>query len=272
VASSPHLCETFRHVAVSVFDDYQRGRAVGIVPWETSFTDFALLKIATAHAHEVLVHRFDGKSEAVTGADWEWWFCSRTGFTGLRVQAKRMEPTRNQFRVPKLVGGVQQAVLLVNDAAARGAHPFYCLYSDKIPIWPTPAATPGPCPHGPFDPRLWGTAVAHAEVVRMWLETARPRRPLLESSWPWHRIVCRHPSQTPDQGAQSFVTTAIAEALRRTTDEGRAAIWSRVVDRSPGEAPSDVRRAYEARDPSLIEPDERLQGVVLVTGDGDGDE
>lgn len=266
-ASPTHLCETFRHVAASVFADYQRGRAVGLVPWETSFTDFALLKIASAHPRQVLVHRFDGRSEAVTGADWEWWFCSQQGFTGVRMQAKRMPPGRTSFPVSKSKGGVQQAELLATDAVARGAHPLYCLYSDQIPAGPVPTAPPGPCPHGPFNPHLWGAAIVHAEVVRYWLGTPpRQRRPLQGFASPWHHLVCTSTSQTADAVAHAFVTRRLFVHTWLELDgdqEAQGRGWESLAE-GTGPVPDDVVRAYRASDPTLIEPDGRLEGVVLV--------
>lgn len=267
----PQLCQTFRAVARTTFRDYQAGRPVGLVPWETSFTDAALLRIATRRPREVLAHRFDGQSERATGADWEWWFCSPRGFAGLRVQAKRMAPKTNSFPVSKSVDGVQQAEVLIRAARSRRATPFYVLYGDRVPTATQPAVAPGPCPHGPFDPTLWGAALVHAEVVHQRLVGPRPRRSLLADAWPWHHLVCGScEDDTVDEAARRFVLEDEAHRARHLDPDYQDIAMEGPIDRahSAQNAPSDVIRAYEQRDPSLIEGGDGLAGTVLVLDAG----
>lgn len=265
-ATVPPLCPTFRDAATTIFRDYQAGRPVGLVPWETSFTDSALLRIATRHPHQVLAHRFDGKNERATGADWEWWFCSPAGITGLRVQAKRMDPKRDSFSVSKRVDGVQQAETLCRAAYVRRASPFYVLYGDRVPTTTQPTVAPGPCPHGPFDPTLWGAALVHASVVRARLAGPRPARSLLELASPWHHLVCNAGS-TIDASARWFVIDDEMRRIREVEDvDGREILIEGLIDRAehPEPAPADVVRAYRERNPLLIDGGAGLAGVVLV--------
>ncbi len=187
-----HLCHSFRIAASSIFQDYQAGRGLGLVPWETTFTDTSLLAIGRSHASSIYAHRFDGAMEAKTGVDWEWWIRSTTGIRGLRIQAKRRALATNSYGTTKKVGSVLQVDLLVKRASARSTEPFYCLYGDQVPSTSPPGASVGPCPHGFYDPTLWGASLLSAHVV--WAHERRlrrrPRPDLLHWARPWHQLVC----------------------------------------------------------------------------------
>lgn len=201
---TPRLCTGFREAAAATADRYARGRLVGIVPWETTFTDTALLSIASRFPGRVVARRFDAAREASTGADWQWWFRDRTGFAGMRVQAKRRDPSTGSLglraKAPAPPAGERQARRLVRQARADGLTAFYGFYSDVPPRGAAPAST-GPCPHGPLDPDQWGislllasTALRHAEDPR---RTNRARTEAIAASGhPWWRLVC--PGQADD--------------------------------------------------------------------------
>lgn len=268
-----HLCQTFRAGASSVFDSYQRGRSTGLVPWETSFTDFLLLSIATAHPREVIAHRFDGRSEATTGADWEWWFRTPTGIEGLRVQAKRRNPRTGDYGIRKSVHNQLQVDLLIQRAVARGVEPFYCLYGDRVASGPDSTATPGPCPHGPFDPTLWGASLVPAGVVATRVRRGGRRQPdLLGDGRPWHILVCPGYREALDtqQVVREFINSSRARALARLSGPEETQEREVLIDLFYGQedfiggVPADVSAAFTTGNPTLLEPVDGLAGVLLV--------
>ncbi|MBW0253740.1 hypothetical protein [Cellulomonas sp. PS-H5] len=99
----------------------------------------------------------------------------------------------------------------------------------------------------------------------------RPRRSLLADAWPWHHLVCGScEDDTVDEAARRFVLEDEAHRARHLDPDYQDIAMEGPIDRahSAQNAPSDVIRAYEQRDPSLIEGGDGLAGTVLVLDAG----
>lgn len=93
---------------------------------ETSITE-----IITARAAEaVTVVPFTQSAEALSGADWIWWWVDGTGAYGMLVQAKRVAVARGKWRFDfnyRSRTGSQRATLM-STASRFGLLPVYALY------------------------------------------------------------------------------------------------------------------------------------------------
>jgi hypothetical protein len=164
------LCDTLQNLARRVWSDLEDSTAIGLTLGEASITDYLLLELTRAHPHEVWVEKFTSRAEGkTTGADWEWWFGSRRGWIGMRVQAKRLDTSRRDY--PELKNCVRpgralQSTLLMSDARRQGLVPLYCFYN----FWqgkPEPLA-----PWCKASGRaLWGCTIAGASPVRKRVQT-----------------------------------------------------------------------------------------------------
>ena len=279
---STSLCSAFREAAAATAGAYASGRLVGLVPWETTFTDVALLSIAVRLPGRVLAQRFGAAREAETGADWQWWFKDDTGYAGMRVQAKRRDPKDGGLGLRAMAPPPpteRQARRLVRAAAADGLTAFHCFYSYRPPQGADPAST-GPCPHGPLDPDQWGaslllgrTALRHAE------DTARHSRvrneAIAATAQPWWQAVC--PGQVPDaQGpvaaVRAFVLRAagveFAERQARPDAEDAGAptgLEDHRLDVPLGDDPPEaVIRAFATASLAEVVPPPGLDGMALI--------
>ncbi|MGV9413146.1 hypothetical protein ACWDOP_24840 [Nocardia sp. NPDC003693] len=89
---------------------------------ETTITE-----IVTAHtARAVNVVPFTQPAEALSGADWVWWWVDSTGAYGMLVQAKRVTVTNTAWNFD--FGYSSQREALHSAAAALGLLPVYALY------------------------------------------------------------------------------------------------------------------------------------------------
>lgn len=93
---------------------------------ETSLTE-----VVTSHAASaVTVVPFTQRAEALSGADWVWWWVDSRGAYGMLVQAKRLTvgsgKWRFDFRYPNSTG--TQRSTLMGAAGAFGLLPVYALY------------------------------------------------------------------------------------------------------------------------------------------------
>lgn len=96
---------------------------------ETSITE-----VVTAHtARAATVVPFTQRAEALSGADWVWWWVDGADAYGMLVQAKRVTVTGNRWSFDfgyKARGAVRrrQREVLRSTAAALGLLPVYALY------------------------------------------------------------------------------------------------------------------------------------------------
>ena len=93
---------------------------------ETSITE----AVAARAADAVTVVPFTQPAEALSGADWIWWWVDHRGAYGMLVQAKRVTVTWGTwhfgFDYPKGTGS--QRTTLMSTASALGVLPVYALY------------------------------------------------------------------------------------------------------------------------------------------------
>lgn len=286
---STSLCSAFREAAAGTAGAYGSGRLVGIVPWETTFTDAALLSIAVRLPGRVLAQRFGAAREAETGADWQWWFKDDTGYAGMRVQAKRRRPDDGSLGLRAMAPPPpieRQARRLITAAAADGLTAFYCFYSYRPPQGAGPAST-GPCPHGPLDPGQWGaslllgrTALRHAEDNAK-LSAVR-NEAIAATARPWWQAVC--PGNAPDaKGAVDAVRTfvrraasvdsvlrqALAEQDDSSVSAGAESVEGLLLNVPVGDdPPPDVVRAFDRASLADVDPPAGLDGMALFDASG----
>lgn len=279
------LCDGFRNAAAATAEAYGRGRLVGIVPWETTFTDMLLLSVATAFPGRVIAQRFAAPTEAATGADWQWWFKDDTGYAGMRVQAKRRDPSTGSLGLRAMAPPPpteRQARRLVDAAAADGLPAFYCFYSYRPPQGAGAAST-GPCPHGPLDAAQWGaslllgSAAVRAAEAPGRLSRAREET-LAATATPLWRAVCpghASDSQGTVLAVRAFifrsVGVAFAENQARATDgaddgmDGEGLALDVVVGAQP---PDDVEQAFSTASLAEVRPGPGLDGMALFDASG----
>lgn len=92
-----------------------------------------ITEIVMAHASRaVTVVPFTQHAEAVSGADWIWWWVDSAGAYGMLVQAKRVTVTRDGwhfgFGYKTKGSGSSQREALCSTAAELGVLPVYALY------------------------------------------------------------------------------------------------------------------------------------------------
>lgn len=97
---------------------------------EESLTDWLLYDVSVK-VPAVLYHAFTRHEEArKTGADWEWWILFKKQSLRLRVQAKKLSPTADNY--PELARTNRyglQIDMLLNSAKNANAIALYALYS-----------------------------------------------------------------------------------------------------------------------------------------------
>src|SRR5262245_32859033 len=64
---------------------------------EETVTDLFLFELKKALGGAVTVVKMKRHEEARTGADWVWWFGDTSGWFGMRVQAKKMDPQSQTY-------------------------------------------------------------------------------------------------------------------------------------------------------------------------------
>lgn len=99
------------------------------LPWgETAITEMLIAHAATA----VTVVPFTQKAEALSGADWVWWWVDGSAAYGMLVQAKRLTVTRKGWTFKfdyRTKGSTRlQREILVEAASALGVLPVHALY------------------------------------------------------------------------------------------------------------------------------------------------
>ena len=193
--SVSRMCVTFTQVAIRSWNWIEACELTGAPLLETSVTDLNLTELAKRHPTEVRIRQLRSR-EAATGADWEWWVLRGSRGLGMRVQAKRLNPTGTYPAVGRRVGAKRtagrQIDVLIADAGATPIPtvPMYCFYNGS------PGAD-GNHPWGlrctPFaDDRIRGCTLALATSVRAALGSGDSvdLDDIAGSCVPWSDLVC----------------------------------------------------------------------------------
>jgi hypothetical protein len=139
------LCRSFRNLSAYIWDlfidsayngFYQTSntnirRGIGLS--ENTITELLLLKISKYQPHDFITVKICSSSyESKVGADWEWWFLSRSGCIGLRIQAKRLFYNNSDYEYSHLdhkTNSVYQVDTLINNAKCLRIAPLYAFYN-----------------------------------------------------------------------------------------------------------------------------------------------
>lgn len=116
------VAEAFRRARIQAVRHMAECERARLTWGETTITE-----IVTAHASRaVTVVPFTQPAEALSGADWVWWWVDSTGAYGMLVQAKRVTVTNNVWNFG--FGYSTQREVLRSAAARLGLLPVYALY------------------------------------------------------------------------------------------------------------------------------------------------
>lgn len=120
--------EAFRRARVRAVQHMAACERAGIRWSETSITEIVTSQAARA----VTVVPFTQRAEALSGADWVWWWVDRAGGYGMLVQAKRVTVTAGtwdfDFGYTSKGAARTQREVLRSAAAALGLLPVYALH------------------------------------------------------------------------------------------------------------------------------------------------
>jgi Family of unknown function (DUF6615) len=184
------LCKTFCDQATWTWNSLQSGIQTGILLDEETITDINLLEIQKRHPLEARTHKYYPPIEgAISGADWDWWFGSKTGWLGLRIQAKKLN--HKTLRYDKLAHATKkhglQVDLLLRSAAKSNLIPMYCFYN----YWNVQIPIPWNCGTYPQTQELLGCTIASANQVRKLISANdRSLQSVMKKSLPWSCLVC----------------------------------------------------------------------------------
>jgi hypothetical protein len=107
---------------------------------EETITEMLLLRLLrSAKGTGFWIEVFNKLEEAVSGADWEFWFVGTQSCVVLRVQAKRLFRSGRYASLDLVPGG--QTTQLIKDAAKWGCHPYFAFYNNEAYFpqsFPTP--------------------------------------------------------------------------------------------------------------------------------------
>ena len=255
------LCDTFRSLAFRTWDQLARARRVRHQPLEETFTDINLLELKDRHPKEVITQVFTKPQEGINGADWEWWLtnASRSQWLGLRVQAKVLDLSTNDFKhLHYRNGRAYQATKLQSTCSRLGLVPLYCLYiqSDEDNRFLDQ------CSSFANVKESFGCSLVSVRVVNS-LRKAGFRRQLsdlVSQCVPWHCLVCCEGyggNSLPERGWE-FLHAALDIQPSPQISENVLQVG---VRREP---PSYILRLLDQ--PLSESPDLALRGIVVVTG------
>lgn len=122
----PCLCNHLQQLSSDTFDWIDAQPEVK----EESITDWFLYELSK-RCKNVAYKSFTRHEEAKhTGADWDWIFVFTDGAVRLRVQAKKLFPSTDNYPgLARTNRYGQQITKLINSAIATSAYPIYAFYS-----------------------------------------------------------------------------------------------------------------------------------------------
>jgi hypothetical protein len=184
------LCTTFCNRAVLTWHYLRDGQRSRIELGEETITDINLLEIQIRHPNQVRTAKFNRIIEGrVTGADWEWWLGSRSGWLGLRVQAKKLNSHSLQYdSLDHSTTNGRQVDLLIRDANRNRLVPMYCFYN----YWDT-SRIQSQWRCGTFAPsiELQGCTISSASTVKGLIDANdKSLQSVLKNALPWNCLIC----------------------------------------------------------------------------------
>ncbi|MGW3890409.1 hypothetical protein ACWD69_17105 [Micromonospora chokoriensis] len=269
-SQSALLCPSFRSIAANVTWSNTAGRSVGLVPLETTFTDTALLALATQHRGRIRIQRFNAHEEARSGADWEWWIRDRHGYVGFRVQAKRAHPRTGRVALDQRAATTasfdKQVEVFADRCRADNILGLYCIYSDWQPK-KAGLAGPGPCPHGPHDTAQWGCTIVLADTaLRLATSNRCDADTVLSNGMPWYHLVC-HTRESMTIGIHR-VSKRLTETEASIQRETYGAADRRQFPPPATQPPRQVAAFFQGA-AQVLEPWSGLTGVVLIDNEAE---
>lgn len=218
---APSLCPTFEQESKKIWNEFGRAYQSGLFRSEKTITEDLLLAIQHAHPCEVITFPFRKRDEVKTGADWEWWLTNGSLWTGLLIQAKRLDPKSHKYpSIKHKVGETDtpQIDLLIDYANLKGIDPLYFFYNYST----SPIATfTWNCGTTPVSESLFGCTTAHALAVKSILVKGGAGLPKMSVvSLPMKCLVCCPVLGDPDDSLPGRAH-GIAKTLRsRRADTG----------------------------------------------------
>lgn len=245
--SRSNVCRTFQLCSRDTYVWLTDSRP-DLVPNEISVTDRNLMEIRRHHPRQVAIRRFGSREEAGNGADWERWLGRRGDWTGMRVQAKKLDADGARYvQLNHEVGDPprRQSDLFREAAAVAGLPAVYVLYNGETPSplgWRRSTCVRD-------QEWQWGCAVASAgEVLRAGSDRVGD---LAHLALPWADLVCCGAGWDLAHQARHVI-----EGLGDRTPSRRDVL-------------PDHARALTARDQPGRQGPRALAGVVVVTDEPD---
>ena len=235
-------CDAIRDSAEYVFNWLQAQSSVG----EESITDWLLFNLSQS-LPSLKYKKFTRHEEArKTGADWEWWFIDSKSAISMRVQAKKLDPIKDNY------GGLAhtnryglQIEKLINDARSNNFIPFYALYY-------APDSNPQVLCGGKPDSGL-NQGVFLAAASRLYDEYIKNGRKkaiakdVISHSNPMHCIAC-----CPNSGSGGVTVSGIYHYIQSYFGESLTSINSNIQRLGMHEEPAGYVNALLRTDQAAI--------------------
>lgn len=199
---------------------------------EESLTDWLLYRISRK-IEKITYRAFSRWQEgSITGADWEWWFLFPSFNVRIRIQAKKIEPSKDNYPLIAYTNKYgMQIEKLLNDANLTNSIPLYAFYTNlKEPLRCEKARGKR---EGVF---LAGGEQIYSDFVVNGKKTVKPNS-ILEKCVPLSCLLCCPLNEDEDQGFLKFLTkyyslevsTKAKQSLNRNQDNLRG-VYRKVPD------------------------------------------
>lgn len=256
------LCETFRELSYETWSFMGRARGVSHQPLEETVTDNNIVEIKVRHPSQVITTTYNRNEEAITGADWQWWFTNsaQNSWFGIRVQAKILKFKSKRYEALKYKN---QTDILIKDAKKGGLFPLYCFYSN----WPLSCSVPTlQCKTFPNAPESYGCTIVDAYTIKS--IKGSPKSDSLNSvmtnAFPWSCLVCC--SSGVDDSSSVDLPHRVkryCESVLMSHDVGNQREVPKIIQRPPDHVIAAMQQ--ESTDTLLDDP--RLAGLLIFIGD-----
>jgi hypothetical protein len=253
------LCFTLAEAAGRTWDLLRRSWYADISLSEGAITETLLIDIQSRHPTEIVTYKFSSYEEGrASGADWEWWFGSATSWLGVRIQAKKIDPSQ---QYPELLhvapNGSLQVDMLIQSSQKEQLYPLYCFYNFWLGA-PMPNVTWN-C--GSFIPSLpaLGCTIAAASAVRpLIMAKTTTLAAVAPIAYPWSCLLCCSGFAAPGDTLPTRVLAllnALPNAQRQPTDLLRP-------------SPPDYVRALLDRATPIVSPIPDVSHIIIMSETG----